>query len=120
MLVKVVLKAAGFNVVSVFGFVIQQVVVCLECQVINPLDVSSVSDYWARFWNGVVIFPRRTSMVWVLLRRLLLRLARSGMLVSGAGLVIGGQYLVLRPPKAEWLMASSLPHLPPQQGCCRA
>ena len=29
-------------------------------------------------------------MVWILLLRLLLRLARSDMLVSGAGLVIGG------------------------------
>ena len=90
MLVKGVLKAAGFNVVPVFGFDVQQVGVCLAYQVINPLNVSSVSDSWARFWTGVVIVPRRTSMVWVLLRRLLLRLARSGMLVSGAGLVIGG------------------------------
>ena len=48
------------------------------------------SNSWARFWTDVVIVPRRTSMVWTLLRRLLLRLARSDMLVSGAGLVIGG------------------------------
>ena len=90
MLVKGVLKAAGFDVVPVFGFDVQEVAVCLKCQVINPLDVSSVSDSWARFWTGVVIVPRRTSMVWILLRILLLRLARSDMLVSGAGLVIGG------------------------------
>ena len=43
---------------------------------------------WARFWIGVVILPRRISMVWILLRRLLLRPARVDMLVSGAGLVI--------------------------------
>ena len=47
------------------------------------------SDFWARFWTGVVIISRRTSMVWILMCRLLLRLARSDMLVSGAGLVIG-------------------------------
>ena len=40
MLVKGVLKAAGFNVVPVFGFDVQEVGVCLECQVINRLDVS--------------------------------------------------------------------------------
>ena len=45
---------------------------------------------WARFWTGVVIVPRRTSLVWTLLHRLLLRFARVDILVSGAGLVIDG------------------------------
>ena len=44
---------------------------------------------WARLLIGVVIVPRRTSMVWTLLRRLLLRLARVDILMSGAGLVMG-------------------------------
>ena len=96
MLVKGFLKAAGFNVVPMFGFDVQQIGVCLECQVINPLNVSSVSDSWARFWTGVVIVPRTTAMVWVLLRRLLLRLARTGMFVPGAGLVIGGAVSEIR------------------------
>ena len=50
--------------------------------------VYSISS--ARFWIGVVILPSRTSMVWILLCRLLLRLARVDMFVSGAGLVIDG------------------------------
>ena len=37
---------------------------------------------------GVVIVPWRTSMLWVSLLRLRLRLARSDMLVSGAGLEV--------------------------------
>ena len=48
------------------------------------------SNSWVRFWIGGVIVPRRASMVWTLLRRLLLRFARSDMLVSDAGLMIGG------------------------------
>ena len=44
------------------------------------------SDSWARFLAGVFIVPGRASMVWILL----LRLAKPDMLVSGAGLVIGG------------------------------
>ena len=51
---------------------------------------SACSIYWARFWTCAGMFPRRTSMVWTLLRRLLLRLARLDKLVSGAGLMIGG------------------------------
>ena len=55
------------------------------------LGLSVVSgSSWARFWTGVVIVPRGTSMVWTLLRRLLLRFARVDILVSGAGLVIDG------------------------------
>ena len=50
---------------------------------------SMCSSSWARFWAGVVIVPRRTSMVGTLQCRLLLRLARVDM-VSGAGLVIKG------------------------------
>ena len=44
------------------------------------------SDSWARFLAGVFIVPGRASMVWIPL----LRLAKPDMLVSGAGLVIGG------------------------------
>ena len=50
--------------------------------------VCSIS--WARFLTGVVIVPRKTSMVWTLLHRLLLRFATVDMLVSSAGPVIGG------------------------------
>ena len=38
---------------------------------------------WAMVWTGVIIFARRTSVVWILLRSLLLRLDRLDMLVSG-------------------------------------
>ena len=62
----------------------------------------------ARFWTGVVIVPRRTSIVWILMRRLLLRLARSNMLVSGAGLVIGGAVSGAETFICEGLAASSL------------
>ena len=38
---------------------------------------------WAMVWTGVIIVARRTSVVWILLRSLLLRLDRLDMLVSG-------------------------------------
>ena len=39
---------------------------------------------------GALIVPRKASMVWLPLPRLPLRLARLDMMVSGAGLMIGG------------------------------
>ena len=52
----------------------------------------------ARFWtSGGVIVPWMTSTVWILLRRLLLRLARLDMLVSGADLLISGAASNLEP-----------------------
>ena len=50
---------------------------------------STCISTWAGLWTGVVIVARRTSVVWILLRSLLLRLDRLDMLVSGAGLVMG-------------------------------
>ena len=85
MLVKEVLK-----VTSSAASVSRRLVSALNVRSLILSMIPVCSDSWARFWAGVVIVPGRTSMVWILRRRLLLRLAKPDMLVSGAGLVIGG------------------------------
>ena len=61
---------------------------CLKVHLVILLMYLVHSISWARFWIGIVIRPRRVYMARILLHRLLLRLARVDMLVSGAGLVI--------------------------------
>ena len=92
MLVKEVLKVAS-SVASMsflcLASISRRLVVALNVRSLIISMYSECTNSWARFWTGVVAVPRRTFAVWMLVRSMLLRLARVDMYRIGTGTVVG-------------------------------